>query len=1360
MPTIGLYTATENELGAVQQAAARTDIDFIVRSESDLDDQADVDAFLDELEGAAAAIFWLHGAEESMPGYDHAVGRLEDAGVPLVVKSTGDAYALEDTSVTATDRDRVYEYLERGGTSNVANCVRFLVDEYGAVDRNYDEPVTLPTEGVYHPDHPGASYEQLVGTLDPDTPTVAIWFYESHWTHENTRYVDSQVRAVEAQGADALPIFCNPATDSDEQWDAERVTEEWLLEDSGASKTPREGGETADGDPIVDAVLTSFMFSLSMDERGRAADDEGDSAEDVFLDRLGVPVVQTVTTMRSRSRYEQSDTGVMGFELALSVALPEFDGNVITHPISGKERTDDEADIGSVSKQHFPIDDRVDHAARLAVSWANLRHTPNEEKNVAVVLHNYPPSDDGIGTAFGLDSPESTVNLLGALGERGYDLGGRTPESGRALVDRLTAQLTLDDRWVAPGDVRELSVDVVSPEQYREWFAATDGRFRSNVVEEWGEAPDRPFAVPGVEFGNVLVTVQPPRGFGMNPSKVYHDSDLQPPHDYVAFYGWLRNAFEADAVVHLGTHGSLEWLPGKTVGLDGESAPDQLLDDVPNVYPYIVNNPGEGTQAKRRSYAAIVDYLTPVMRNAGTYDELSELEELADQYREAGMEDARTDDGEHLERLLREKVDDLDLAVELGIGGEIEQRADVRGPEEAGSTLAEGAVDGDEVDVDDLVERIHAYLTDVKTTQIRMGLHTMSEPPAGERLVEYLVALTRLENPGGPSLRESVAGVLGVDYRRMLDEPGAYDDDLDMTLSEAADEVYETSLELVEALADHDFDLPASEAEAGPDGEVNMNLLVVDIDPLGDARARSGAHDDLRDALAFICDEVAPRVRGAEDEIPRTADALAGEYVPPGGSGAPTRGGVDLLPTARNFYTLDPRKVPAKSAWRVGREVADGIAARHREESAARSAAEQESSAERSSADRSSGRRGGETASNGTAEPSRGPREDGDRSEPRDEGAYPEEVGVVAWGTPTVRTRGETIAQVLALMGVEPEWTDAGRIDGVSPIPPDELGRPRIDVTTRVSGLFRDAFPQAAGIVHDAVDAVVGLDEPHEMNYVKKHVEEEAERLDEQGVDDPEEAARHRVFTTRPGGYGAGTNKAVDEGNWDDRSDLADVYVQWGGYALGKRGRVTEAHNAFERRLGSVDATVKIEDTAEQDEFDSSDWYAFHGGFITAVSEIAGEEPASYVGDSSDPDNVSVYTNEEKVRKAMRARVLNPDWLDSMEDHGYKGAGDLSTTVDVVLGWDATTGVVSDALWADVAEKYAFDEDRQEWLRDVNPWALESISDTLLEAVDRGLWDADDTTADRLRDLNLRVDGDIEARAGSATAPEVSSDDD
>ncbi|MEZ3117440.1 cobaltochelatase subunit CobN [Halobaculum sp. MBLA0147] len=1311
MHEIALYTATENELGALAAAAERIETADVTAASGDLEPD-EVAAFRETAQDATAVVLWFHGDTEGVPGYDGLVADLREAGVPTVVHSTGDAFAAEDTTTDAAVRERVVSYLERGGTANLANLLRSLVDTYTDETVAHDDPVALPTEGVYHPDHPGASYEELRATLDPDTPTVAVWFYESHWTHENTAYVDALVRALESEGVDALPVFCNPATDTSEQEDAEWVVDEWLTEPDG------EGGR----EPLVDAVCSAFMFALSMDERGRDADDEGAGAESVFLDRLGIPVLETITTMRSPSRYDAADTGVMGFELALSVALPEFDGNVITHPISGKARGDDTAGIGTAPKRHVPIPDRVAHAARLAANWARLGHRDPADRRVAVVLHNYPPSDDGIGTAFGLDTPASARNLLAELADRGYDLGGGEngsegqsgrhagpPDDGADLIDALTSQLTLDDRWVAPEDVRERSVDVVEPETYETWWNDLDEDFRAAVHEEWGDPPDRPFAIPGVEFGNVLCTVQPPRGFGMDPSKVYHDSALQPPHDYVAFYAWLRESFDADAVVHLGTHGSLEWLPGKTVGLDAESAPDQLIGDLPNVYPYVINNPGEGTQAKRRSYAAVVDHLTPVMADAGTYDELAELEELATRYREAGTGVGAETEANLAERI-HEQVAELDLAVELGIAGEIDERVSVRGPDEAGTTLAEGEVTGDEVDTDELVERIHEYVTDVKTTQIRLGLHTLGEPPTDDRLVEYVVALTRLENTGAPSLRESVAGVLGIDHDRLLAEPGTYDETLGMTYAEAADVVYETSLDLVGLLAETDFDVPPSGREADPDDEVTMNTLVVALEPLGDARAEPGAHEQLREVLRYVCETVVPKVRGASEEVTRTADALEGEYVPAGGSGAPTRGGVDLLPSGRNFYTLDPRKVPARTAWDVGREVADGVAERHR----------------------------------------------------REEGAYPEEIGVVAWGTPTVRTRGETVAQVLALMGVEPVWTDAGRIDDVEPIPLDELDRPRIDVTTRVSGLFRDAFPQAAGVIHDAVEAVVELDEPHEENYVKKHVEEAEAELRDRGHDDPETAARHRVFTTRPGGYGAGTNKAVDEGNWDDRSDLASVYVEWGGYAMGWRGSVAEAHDAFERRLASVDATVKIEDTMEQDEFDSSDWYAFHGGLITAVAEAGDDgEPASYVGDSSDPSNVDVYTNEEKVRKAMRARVLNPEWLDSMEEHGYKGAGDLSSTVDVVLGWDATTGVVSDRLWTDVAEKFALDPDRQAWMSDVNPWALASIADTLLEAIDRDLWDAPDDVHRALRDLDLRAEGELEAETSRppAAVGEVSDDD-
>ena len=1229
MCSIGLYTATDQPVTAIRAATKRVSgIDLLVRSGSDLSGPAAVSEFVEALRERDVVVFWLHGSESRLPDFEAVREQLLAADVPVVVARSGSADGGADSTVPKEIQAQVQAYLDHGGVLNVANLARFLADEFGAGEWPHDEPVDLPGTGVYHPDHPGASVEDLLETFDPDRPTVGVWFYETHWTFENTRYVDALVRALEAQGVDAFPVFTTPTGEPDER-DAEWVARNWFA-------------------GRVDAVLSTFMYSLTMDERGRSASEPTDPAAEGFLSTLDVPVVQAMVSMRPRAAYHADDAGLPPFELALSVALPELDGVVVSHPISGKERAAEAGGDGTAPLRHQPIEDRVEHAAGLVANWARLGRAAATEKRVAVVLHNYPPSDDGIGTAFGLDTPASLDRLLDHLAARGYRIEHR-PETGQAIVESLVEQLTLDQRWTDP-EAGASGVARVEPGTYRDWFAALDPEFQQALRAEWGDPPSDPIAVPGVDLGDVLVTVQPPRGFEADPEKVYHDSALQPPHEYVAAYGWLRNGFEADAFVHLGTHGSLEWLPGKTVGLDAASAPDGLLEDVPNVYPYIVNNPGEGTQATRRSYATIVDHLTPPMRAAGTYDDLAALEELVREYRDRARDGASEADLAGLEGEIRDRVEAQDLGPDLGVDA-VEQ-----------------------VETDRLVRELHAYLTEVKSTQIRMGLHTLGEPPEGEGLIEYLVALTRYANTGAPSLRESVAGALGVPAERMIEEPETYDPDLGLCYAQAADRVHEASVDLIAALAEREFAVD----------EATLESLIAELPLLGPERDPE-AVADLQAVLHYVATDLIERVRGAETELANTVRALDGNYVPPGGSGAPTRGNADLLPTGRNFYTLDPRRVPSTAAWEVGQSVAAGVLERHLEE----------------------------------------------------EGEYPEEVGVVAWGTPTVRTRGETIAQILALLGVRPNWTEAGRVEGVEPIPLAELGRPRIDVTTRISGLFRDAFPSVAGLVQTAVETVATLDEPPERNYVRKHY------LAEQ--DETEETALHRVFTTRPGGYGSGTNKAITTGEWDEESDLADVFVTWGGYAVGTGGDVTAAEESLERRLEGIEATVKLEDTAEQDEFDSADWYAFHGGLKRAVADRSNTAPASYVGDASDPDRPQIYTNEEKLRQTMRTRVLNPDWIDSMEAHDYKGAGDLASTVEITLGWAATTDAISDQLWAEIAAVYAFEEDRQEWFMAENPWALEHVTETLLEAVDRDLWDADQETVDRLRDLQLQVDGHLEA---------------
>ncbi|WP_136687753.1 cobaltochelatase subunit CobN [Halorhabdus amylolytica] len=1243
MCSIGLYTATDQPVAAIRAAAERlSGIDLLVRSGSDLDDPTAIEAFVDRLEGCDVVVCWLHGSESRLPDLESVREQLRRAGVDVVVARSGtDGSGGEGSTVEPAVQRRVRRYLEQGGVLNVANLCRYLASEFGEGTRAYDDPVALPSTGVYHPDHPGATVETLAETFDSGRPTVGIWFYESHWTAENTRYVDALVRALEAEGVDAFPVFTTPRAADPDRRDAAWVATNFC----------------SDGTDVrVDAILTTFMYSLTMTDRGRSAAEPADPTVG-FLETLDVPVVQAMTTMRPRAAYRADDAGLPPFELALSVALPELDGTIVSHPISGKERVDPadqpEGIDGTAPHVHRPIEGRVEHAAELTANWARLGRTPPAEKRIAVVLHNYPPSDDGIGTAFGLDTPASLDRLLDHLDAAGYRITDR-PADGGAIVEELVGQLTADVRWTDPDDSD--GIETVDPATYREWFEALHPDLQAAVCDEWGDPPTEPIAIPGVALGNVLVTVQPPRGFEVDPERVYHDSALQPPHEYVAAYRWLAEGLDADAVVHLGTHGSLEWLPGKTVGLDGASAPDGLLDSIPNVYPYVINNPGEGTQATRRSYATIVDHLTPPMRAAGTDDDLAELEGVVREYRERARDGATGTGLASLEAQIRERVRAKDLGPDLGIE------------------------DIDAVDTEDLVVQLHGYLTDVSTTQIRMGLHTLGQPPTGDRLVEYLVALTRFENSGAPSLREAVAEVMGVPAERMIEEPETYDPDLDMCYGTAAERVYETSVDLVGALSARDFEATASEIES-----------VVATVPVIGSEPEPTAVSELKDVLEFIATDLLARVEAARQETTNTVAALEGGYVPPGGSGAPTRGGADLLPTGRNFYTLDPRRVPSKAAWDVGQSIAEGVLERHREET----------------------------------------------------GAYPEEIGVVAWGTPTVRTRGETVAQILALLGVEPARSTAGRVEGVEPIELAALGRPRIDVTTRISGLFRDAFPRVAGLVQEAVETVAALDEPPARNFVRKHyLEERATSVSGKGE---LETVLPRVFTTRPGGYGSGTNKAITTGEWDDGADLADVFVTWGGYAVDDAGDVAEAKDAFETRLSKIEATVKLEDTAEQDEFDSSDWYAFHGGFKRAVADRRGVEPVSYVGDASDPSRPKIYTNEEKLRRTMRTRVLNPDWIDSMQAHDYKGAGDLATTVEIALGWAATTDAISDTLWKEIAAEYALDEDRREWFLAENPWALEHITDRLLEAVDRDLWTADREIVDRLKDVQLTVDGELEA---------------
>lgn len=583
------------------------------------------------------------------------------------------------------------------------------------------------------------------------------------------------------------------------------------------------------------------------------------------------------------------------------------------------------------------------------------------------------------------------------------------------------------------------------------------------------------------------------------------------------------------------------------------------------------------------------------------------------------------------------------------------------------------------------MQRLHAYITDIKNMQIRVGLHVLGCPPRDEQLVEYLLALTRMDNGEIPSLPRTLAALYGFDYYELLEQSGRLLPDGSRTYGALIDEIGERSRQIILLLAEHDFS--AGKAEA-----------VLDLPWAGDL------NQDLRRQLLcaarYICLTLVPNLEKTRQEVTNLLAALEGYYVEPGPSGAPTSGMADVLPTGRNFYGVDPRTLPTPVAWEIGKTMGDDVIERYIKE----------------------------------------------------EGRYPESIGIVVWATSNERSHGQCIAEFLYLLGVRPVWQRGSqRVVDLEVIPTVELKRPRIDVTARISGLFRDSMPMAVNWMDRAVELVANLDESPEINYVRKHVLQEAQELAVQGVDGRQawEQASYRVFGDPPGTYGAGVSDLLEAKNWESIDDLAKVYVRWGGHAYGAKAGGAFLPEIFSRRMGSLDVTIQNEDNREISMLNSDDYNAYHGGMIAAVRSLKGRAPHSYCGDSSDRKKVIMRSLQEEIKRLFRGEAINPKFIEGMKQHGYKGAADLANYVAHSFQWDATSGVMEDWMYQKFALKYALDKDMQEWMKEVNPWALQRIAETLLEASQRGLWQADEQTMQELQGLYLAIEGELEERSDS-----------
>ncbi|MFK4089658.1 cobaltochelatase subunit CobN [Kribbella sp. NPDC020789] len=1166
------------------------------------------------------------------------------SGKPAVVVSgeaAPDAELMSLSTVPAGAVTEALAYLREGGAENLRNLAGFLSDTILLTGDEFDPPAALPAYGVR------GSF------LDDGRPVVGIVYYRAHEIAGNTAFVDALATAVEAAGAQPLPVYCGTLRGLDPTSD----------ENAGLFELLRK----------CDVLVTTLLAAGGSVAANASAGGSDDAWDAGALASLDIPLIQGLALTSTREQWLASDAAISPLDAATQVAIPEFDGRIITIPFSFKAYDEDGL------ARYAPDPERCARLAGIAVAHARLRHVPVAEKRLALVLSSYPTKHARIGNAVGLDTPASAVALLGELEAAGYDLGGldlaslQGADGADGLIHRLIAAGGHDTDWLTDEQL-ENAVAKVPLSTYSAWFGQLPETLRSAMTEAWGEAPgslyvdssgpEPAIALAALRFGNVVLMIQPPRGFGENPVAIYHDPDMAPSHHYLAAYRWLENApadggFGAHAVVHLGKHGTLEWLPGKGIGMAADCAPDAVLGNLPMVYPFIVNDPGEGTQAKRRAHATVVDHLVPPMARAETYGDMAKLEYLLDEYATVQALDPEK------VPTLRAQIWTLIQAAQLHHDLHTSEKPD------------------DEA-FDEFVLHLDGYLCEIKDVQIRDGLHILGGVPAGEARINLVLAVLRARQLWGgsysiPGLRAALGQTFGVDEAELLANPG-----LAAKLTDLATLT----------------DLPAVSAADGVDIlEAVARKLVVAMETLSwdaakvpvvvaEVIGRSSA--GVEASLTFAATEVVPRLNRTDDELTNVLRALDGRFVEAGPSGSPTRGLVNVLPTGRNFYAVDPKAIPSRNAWDVGVALADSLLARHQAET----------------------------------------------------GEWPRSVGLTVWGTSAMRTQGDDLAEVLWLLGCRPVWDEASRrVTGFEVVGLEELGRPRIDVTVRISGFFRDAFPHVVALLDEAVRTVAALDEDAADNYLRAHVAEDV------AAGNDVRQATARVFGSKPGSYGAGLLPLVDARNWRTDAELAEVYAVWGGYAYGKGLDGAEARGSMERAYARIQVAAKNADTREHDIMDSDDYFQYHGGMIAMVRHLTGSNPKAYVGDSAVPAQVKTRTLEEETKRVFRARVVNPRWMAAMRRHGYKGAFEMAATVDYLFGYDATAGVVDDWMYETLTTEYVADPEMAEFFRKSNPWARHGIAERLLEAAQRGLWAEPSPEAlETLRNAVLETEGDIEDR--------------
>ncbi len=1166
-----------------------------------------VDLYVGEvISGARLVIVRLLGGANYWPyGVEQIVKTCRDQQIKLAIVPGDDQPDPELAGLSTLGTDvchRLWQYCVQGGPANARSLLAYGASLLGEQNETWFEPQLLLRAGLYWPGLEDVSLDDVQKQWQPAAPTAAIVFYRALFQAGNLAPVDALIEGLRNQGLNPLPLYVAS------------------LKDAGSAA-------------LVDAIFAQTEPQVILNATGFAVSRPNTERAASPLEKPACPVLQVIFAGSDRESWADKSHGLNARDIAMNIALPEVDGRIIARAVSFKSEVTFDAETQYPTIAYEAEADRIDFTCQLAANWVKLRRKKPVDRRLAIIFANYPNKDGRLGNGVGLDAPAGAIVVLQALQGAGYQVGA-IPETGDRLIHQLAAGPTNDI-----GRRAQKSGGIAYPvAAYREFFNHLPAAVQQQITERWGDVEDDPFCVgaqlilPALEFGNIIVGLQPARGYNIDPQASYHDPDLVPPHGYMAFYGWLRDDIGVDAIIHLGKHGNLEWLPGKSNALSQQCFPEAALGPLPHLYPFIVNDPGEGTQAKRRAQAVIIDHLTPPLTRAESYGPLADLELLVDEYYDAVSVDPRR------VKLLKEQI--LELSRDIGLDRDI----------------GIGKKDDD----DTALSKLDNYLCELKELQIRDGLHIFGLSPSGRQRRDLLVALARLPRHDGKDGNASIIRGLAID----------------LGLSVGEDAFDPLACELGAAWAGPKPDvlakITADSWRSQGDTVERLELLaaaLVDGEVIADEgwQITKAVTDTIKTEIAAAVDDCGSR------EIAALLTGLDGRFVEPGPSGAPTRGRIDVLPTGRNFYSVDSRSVPTPAAWQLGWHSAGLLVDEFRQR----------------------------------------------------HGAWPRHLAISAWGTANMRTGGDDIAQALALMGVQPSWEPASRrVTGFEIMPLSILDRPRVDVTFRISGFFRDAFPAQVDLIDSAARAIAALDEPDNFNPMAARVKVDKARLKTEGYNesDSERLAGARVFGSMPGAYGAGLQALIDEKGWRDDRDLAQAYLVWGGYAYGGGQAGQPTHQQFQQLLSTTEAVIQNQDNREHDLLDSDDYYQFEGGMTAAIRHFSGTQPTVYHNDHSRPENPRIRTLEDEIGRIVRARVVNPKWIAGVMRHGYKGAFEMAATVDYMFAFAATARVVQNHHFDAVFEAYLNDLEVREFLLKHNPAALREMAEKLLEACARELW--------------------------------------